>query len=152
MWPRCLKRTLLQHPSVFTSIWAVFFDSAFGREPQNNILIAHPKKYYNRTLGLMHFDAFPVGPTAPSGLIPVLLKGGFVAGGGLCLHRGDTKPKIKKNRICFPPLQLHCVHLQTNSLSSHMNAHRKASPARLSVAKHSSRPQWCPFFAQPATT
>ena len=43
MWPGRLKRSLLQHPSVFTSIWAVFFDFAVGREPQNNILIAHPK-------------------------------------------------------------------------------------------------------------
>ena len=47
MWPGRLKRSLLQHPSVFTSMWAVFFDFAVGREPQNNILIARRK---NRVL------------------------------------------------------------------------------------------------------
>ena len=43
MWPGRLKRSLLQHPSVFTSIWAVSFDSAVGREPQTNILIGRHK-------------------------------------------------------------------------------------------------------------
>ena len=47
------------------------------------------------------------------------------------MHRGDTEPRIKKNRICLRLLRLHGVYLQTSSLSLQIHGSvRIGNPAR----------------------